>query len=89
MSRTYKMAIIKYTSLNYLTHQLLEVKRTTADRTYRDIVNDIVTLREDLPKNSNIEKVSMVGCSLGSDFSKNTLNLNQRGICKMFASQSC
>jgi hypothetical protein len=29
MSRTYKMAIIKYTSLNYLTHQLLEVKRTT------------------------------------------------------------
>jgi esterase/lipase len=49
------------------------LERTTADRTYRDIVNDIVTLREDLPKNSNIEKVSMVGCSLGSDFSKNTL----------------
>jgi hypothetical protein len=44
-----------------------------AGRTYRDIVNNIVTLREDFPKNSNIEKVSMLGCSLGSDFSKNTL----------------
>ncbi|CAC9644983.1 hypothetical protein, partial [uncultured Gammaproteobacteria bacterium] len=57
------------------------LERTTADRTYRDIVNDIVTLREDLPKNSNIEKVSMVGCSLGSDFSKNTLiGLKENGI---------
>ncbi|WP_139699679.1 C80 family cysteine peptidase, partial [bacterium endosymbiont of Bathymodiolus sp. 5 South] len=49
------------------------LETTIAGRTYRDIVNDIVTLREDFPKNSNIEKVSMLGCSLGSDFSKNTL----------------
>ncbi|VVH51606.1 hypothetical protein BPUTSESOX_399, partial [uncultured Gammaproteobacteria bacterium] len=57
------------------------LETTTADRTYRDIVNDIVTLREDFPKNSTIEKVSMVGCSLGPDFSKNTLiGLKENGI---------
>jgi hypothetical protein len=42
------------------------LERTTADRTYRDIVNDIVTLREALPKTSNIFLI----------------HLNQRGICK-------
>jgi hypothetical protein len=33
-----------------------------AGRSYRDIVNNIVTLREDFPKNSNIEKVSTDNC---------------------------
>ena len=41
------MAIIKYTSLNYLTHQLLEVKRTTQE--FKTFIMIFVSVLENQP----------------------------------------